>query len=200
MRPLLAMLIATSCTLSTSPCEEVLHDLALDAPSGYGFTAEEVLGYAEGVHATQLATREGESPLLIQLQRRGDNVAWAERAPMPSTTSNEATDGYAEPVCDDQLLVPVRLELRTPGGQLDERWDTELRASDASSARFTHSIDARRLRGSLDLDLEGTLDPRLRVEGTLTAGGSTTGNLRLTATRASDGEKVSWVVGAWPAR
>lgn len=197
----LTLLLLTACAgPSSSTCQEVRTSIELDEPSAYGFSAQEVLAFAEGRHQTTLATRAGDTTLIIDVQRRRDSAEWSERAPLPSEVRGASTDGYAEPICDDELAVPVWIDFTTADGQLRERWSLDLTSSDPESASFSTSLDARRLQGSLELDLDGYDEPRLHVSGAFDAEHHPTGSLRMTARRSQDGERVSWILGAWPAR
>lgn len=198
--PLLCLLAACGSDLQ-DPCIERTERLDLDAVAGSGFSGRDILTFAEGAHDADLAVSGGApTTLTIGVAWDGSPPTWAERAPHPEGPGSDAAMVAAEPVCQDRLLLPVRVTFHTADGALNERWRGSLDVSTADSARFSATFDLARLSGSLQPDLSGNLDARLHLEGAISATEGTLGSVRMSAIDPATRERDTWVIGAWTAR
>lgn len=182
-----------------SPCDEQRVDLPVDGASGYGFTARDVLDFAEGEHqATFSATTAPTTDLVIGVVWQGGPPEWSER--VPASYPSAESDSASEPVCADALMVPVELEFTTQDGALRERWQTHLESTEPGIARFDFTIDPGRVRGSFAVDSADYRDQRFHLQGAFTEHGGVSGELTMSATHSQTGARDRWRLASWVGR
>ncbi|HMI90258.1 MAG TPA: hypothetical protein VK509_02790, partial [Polyangiales bacterium] len=146
---------------SCAPCEEPLvEDLALDELSYLGFSAQQLLDLIEGDYAGAAQWRDPCAPGACEAidddgcPREAPSFAGTrtvfriaiERAAERATT-HRCAEREPTPDCPGFLTVPIRIELTTDDGLLDERLESELAAEHAQSAGVSMVLD--RFSGSL---------------------------------------------------
>lgn len=121
--------------------------------SPLGFSASDVLAFAEGQHSHRLVWQlriprseieldfgpeKGEQDVRLNVEYDAGEIRFI-KAKSP------------DDVCGDSLEIDVRVTIKTGGGALDETFDTTLQAWDASSAMFTTELDIEKLKGSFEI-------------------------------------------------
>jgi hypothetical protein len=135
-------------------CKETARKLGLNEASPLGFSADEVLGFAEGAHVTSFdwqpspdvpyGPESGVSELTLAVTSLG--VQRFVTRELDGTSMSEELG-----CCSDSLQLNVRIDLRTSSGALDETFDTVLEARHAGSASLSVRLGPV-LRGKLAFD------------------------------------------------
>jgi hypothetical protein len=143
-------------------CSETRSALGLDEPSPPGFTANDVLAFAEGSHEATLEYLPDEqsfvvvevSPssestaLTVTIERRGTAALVDAEVPGGSGPS----DGGPSP-CPDSLEVDVGVKVATADGGFDETLEGKLVAYSTAKAMLTIPLDLEALAGSFRVNV-----------------------------------------------
>jgi hypothetical protein len=192
-------------------CKGVARRLdALDSDTPLGFTAADILAFAEGSFATDIGWLPASDAAGFGFAPETTNglslsVAAGDDA---FIVEPEEVDGGVPEGCAPYLVVPVTVSVESEGGALNETFDTELLASTLELATFAHSVPAATLEGSLELvdAPPGVALASVVIAGTVSELG-TLGRVSVTTTGAddeilnSDGEAtaVETLAARWPA-
>ena len=195
------LLLFTACAgLDDGPCAEDRLPLALDEVSAHGFAADDILAFALGEHTALLALSNAEpTGLSVVIDSQGESASWTERSPQPVAMDLAETAASAQPVCTDDLSIPVAIALRSDDGLLDVSATTYLLAVDPHHATFSLQVDARRAGADALIPAEGYRDAMLVFDGTITPENGTAGWVRVQAVQIQTGARESGSVGAWSA-
>jgi hypothetical protein len=148
------------------PCRQhAVLSLALDDVSALGFSAREVLTFAEGEHTARVQFypserfpyRPTEANGLVRL-----NVTSLGQARFIDL---EPRGDGPELYCADRLEIPVRVQFSTEGGAFDEAFESRLVSEFADAARLEHAFDLETLRGSFRFEPEAFSEHRLHRFG-----------------------------------
>ena len=130
-------------------CDEVVTVLSgVDAETGLGFTAADVLAVAEGSHTAPIFWHPGdvqfgpetdEGELSVDLSYAGGEIRYVQ-----ATNPNAAEMG-----CVDRLEIDAEVQLHTAGGALDESFSAPLRASRPGVAMLRHELPLDEIAGDL---------------------------------------------------
>jgi hypothetical protein len=157
--------------LASAYCESKSSVVDPDDAKALGFSAEDVLSMAEGVHEASLAWRDPSS-----LEAFGANGTFGpneqdDRITLTVTYSDgevrlvrftpkeqQEADGGSGIAVDiscppDQLEIEVRIQLQTSGGAFDESFDAVLAASDPLVATVSHQLPRNEIEGAFEVEL-----------------------------------------------
>ncbi|HHO49430.1 MAG TPA: hypothetical protein ENK18_00830 [Deltaproteobacteria bacterium] len=166
----------TSGTPTGPWCDEQITELTRDEASALGFSADDVLVLAEGVHSASLSwDRDGTTtPMTLSVTDAQGYRAIASEAVYPDEGKEYPDIGI---LCDDRLEVDVEIALSTDDGAFAEVWSSALWALTADTSSATQELDPDALSGTYDLSVDvGSVeyDERsLWVEARFDAQGST---------------------------
>jgi hypothetical protein len=131
--------------------DAVAKSVGLEAPTGLGFTADDVLAIAAGRHETvlhwsereelELGPESGTQALVVEVQPRGAQA----RVIHPSAS----VIGHGL-VCHDWLEIDVTIRLRSQSGALNDQFDATLYSQRADSAYMLASAAGAQLAGALN--------------------------------------------------
>ncbi len=176
-------------------CDEERTELsgALDeVVSELGFSPQEVLTYVVGEHRETLAWLEssgvthtagtGRTEISLNVEANGA-PRLVRREPAPRAGGGEI--GIVPGQCADSLEIPVRIQVATEDGVLDEVAETVLQVAAVEVARGRVAFDVAELAGSFDAQVD--LDERFVI----TSGPSLGISLRLSATSVAGEMSIS---------
>ena len=131
--------------------------LSLQEPSPLGFSACQVLAFVEGE----------QSAAFNWLQTEGFSYGPESGSGEVSTRTSAAgparfarvDEHRSLPDCSDQVRIPVRVELATAGGALEETLTVDLIAAAADEAAITELVPSAELKGAFAF-VPGTLGAR----------------------------------------
>lgn len=128
-------------------CVETPTDVAADAISAGGFSANDLLALASGARADTLTwSDDTTTPLALELTSDGEGALWIDS--VADYTGVSIDIGI---ICTPRLEVPATVSFTTDDGAFADVFDTQLVGSDADSAGFTVDL--------VDATLAGTFDP-----------------------------------------
>lgn len=130
-------------------CEETAIDLALDAETGLGFTAQDVLDLAQGSHTETFHPMTDDAPesqvTVVAAWTTGAVHLIESEAVYPDSGTHSAIGV----VCEDRVEVVVDVTLDTDDGQLAEAWSLKLRAT--VPEQVIASVSVSEFAGTVDL-------------------------------------------------
>lgn len=135
------------------PCEPISSDVALDEVTPLGFSAEQVLAVAAGLHeATLVYGLNNVSGVELSLPDQATSVTLSIE---PAGTAHFVTDAAvpASTACASVLEIDVEVTLSTADGAFNEHFADKLRVDDPSRAHLVGHIDLESLEGNLSLGL-----------------------------------------------
>lgn len=162
------------------PCEETRTSLGLleQAGAGLGFSATEVLAFAEKDHQSVLRwlpmervsyrPEAGDVPVSVSVDYAGGPIELVESFLKYPPDFIDVGPGLYEDSCINALSIEVEVELTTAAGALAERFTADLRARSALSAEIVHPVELDAMGGSFeiiqfhDLDLPDTTGTEVR--------------------------------------
>lgn len=151
-------------------CVETPTDLAADAVSTGGYSANDLIALASGARSDTLAWSDGTTtPLALELTSDGEGARWIDS--VADYTGVSIDIGI---ICTPRLEVPATVSFATEDGAFAEVFDTQLVGTDAESAGFTVDLVEVALAGAFDptdwpTSEYDTLD--MAVTGTFVASG-----------------------------
>lgn len=153
-------------------CVFSLSELARQERSPLGFSAEQVLEFAEGEQQATFSWLSASDFRYGPESGEGQVTLRTTAAGSAQFARVAATHSAAH--CDDHLSVPVHVALTTAGGALDESFTAKLLATTSDQATLAKAVPASELGGLLAFDPETLggkrfvrleIDLRLRPEG-----------------------------------
>jgi hypothetical protein len=158
-------------------CDESRTALAADEDSPLGFGAGEVLAAASARSAAlewletnpSYGPESGASELTLSLDALG--TAW-----FVSSRKRDGSEGFP---CWDRVDVDVAVMLATSGGALAESFESELRATESTTAELTRTFEDGDVDGTLSFDsaaLGGRTVERITFDASF-SGGALSGSL-----------------------
>lgn len=128
-------------------CQEEEEPIGLDDASPLGFSAAEVIAAVSGERTAQLTWAKGGSTTATLSVGAPVAARFVESTVATGTPPNGQEPAIAV-VCSDYLEIDVPLSFSTEDGAFAETFSLTLRATQADTAAFYHSIDLSALEGS----------------------------------------------------
>ena len=224
MRALLFLVLINACDLPTKPgdtvpatgetgtgsgdaeytgCDDTTSAVAADEVTALGFSANDVLTALTGPFSASAEWYDTHTTTTLSLAVSGDGDATFYDREVAVDTGSGGLGGGADPQCSDELEVPVAIAFSTADGGFDEHISSSVFATDLSSLSVGGDLDWTALGGSFTIT---SLDPSdwdtvtLSLEAVV-AGGATTGEVRLSASKDTGGGSGMGQVGPvllWP--
>lgn len=121
--------------------------LGPDDPSPLGFSANDVLAWADGTDAFDLTYADGSTtPATLSVSYSGGAIEYRDNEWMSAPGGSDAAPALG---CEDDLQIEVTVSFRTDDGTFDESWTTRLTATVATRATLYNDLAAA----------TGTFDP-----------------------------------------
>ena len=143
--------------ITTLCAEGSSREVALDAVTEAGFSAQDVLAYAEGEHREALrwlmpedlrvGPESGESELTVSVERAGDRAG--DFRPDTDAIGHGAR-------CRPWITIDVVVSIQSRSGALNDRFEATLYATDARVAYLRATTPALDLAGTLEVSRERT--------------------------------------------
>ncbi len=141
-----------------SSCIDTPMEVSLDEELPGGFTAQQVLDFAEGELTSELfwyddgivdeSHRGYATGVTVSVAGTG-TARWIDSEPDPDADNGGIEPAFEE-LCEDRLVVDVAVIFATDDGEFAESESTALSSSDGSAASFRFDVDAGALVGDLD--------------------------------------------------
>ena len=132
---------------------------SLDEDPGVGFSASDILAFAEGTHEEplhwnpqELATigpESGDGSITITVQHSDGEVRYVQEDPDAASTGDEIGNLLPEGECRPWLELDVEVTVKTGGGVLDEHFDATLVSNNKLLATLFVHPEPDKLSGSL---------------------------------------------------
>ncbi len=187
-------------------CDETVTLLAQDEDSPLGFSADDILDFAEAAHEEILGYPSGEATwLTVTISYDAGEIRFVDSEPAEVEGDSEVQ--LAAPYCEDRLEIEARVTFATDDGLFDEQQETVLSMTNPDVVSFFLSLAPEELGGTYQLEvppgaedydeveimIDGLVD-RDDTEGTISA--------QFSGSEEGDGEGVAWatnmLIGEWP--
>lgn len=135
------------------PCEPIPSDVALDEVTPLGFSAEQVLAFAGGLHEAALVyDLNNFSGVELSVPDQATTVTLSIE---PTGTASFVTEASipGRSICANALEIDVEVTLSTADGAFNEHFSDKLLVDDPSRAHLVRAINLESLQGNLSLGL-----------------------------------------------
>jgi len=135
-------------------CETTVLPIDSD-DSVLGFSADDILSFAEGYFPANLIWADDESyvPFDINVSYNGGPIELIDSEPVPSTGGTDSNIGVD---CTDSLSIEVEISFATPDSTFNETATTNLSVQSADQANFYLQYDEDSFAGTYVFDLADT--------------------------------------------